>query len=187
MSSHKNLTTGQDDAKMTVPFAKATSVPCTSAAFAELSAEFLRAGRTLRFRAVGSSMQPLVRDGDILLVQPLGSRPAQAGDVVLCSPAPGLVLVHRVVRRLDGPGGRRLTVQGDQLVRPDAEIPEAQVLGRVGAIERAGARIDMDQPMMRLLGWLVALRSRSNVGRGRPCRLALRLLRRLPGFSRYLA
>jgi len=164
-----------------------TSIPCTSAAFAELSAEILRAGKALRFQARGASMSPLVRDGDVLLVQPAQRRGVRVGDVVLCRNEMGHVVVHRVVRRLMGPTGRRFVVQGDQVARPDGVIPGAQVYGRVVAIERAGARLETSRPLMRLLGALAVLRSRWNLGRGKGFALAGRLARKLPGLSRYLA
>jgi hypothetical protein len=78
-------------------------------------------------------------------------------------------------------------VQGDQVARPDGTIPAAQVYGRVVAIERAGAHINMDRPVMRWLGRLAVLRSRSALGRGRRILLARRLVRQLPVLSRYLA
>ncbi len=170
-----------------MPLATISCIPCTSAAFAQLSAEVLRAGKALRFRARGASMQPMLRDGDVLLVQPVGSDPVQLGDVVLCSGDPGHVVVHRVVRRLAGPDGPLFTVQGDQLPQPDGSFRRVQVYGRVVAIERSGAHVDLDRPLMRMLSVLAVLRSRWNLGRGRLFPLVRRLMKRLPGFSRYLA
>jgi signal peptidase len=163
------------------------NISCTSAAFAELSAEILGAGNALRFRARGTSMLPLVRDGDVLLVAPVHPATARIGDLVLCSNAAGRIVVHRVTRKEVSPEGRWFTVQGDAAARPDGLIPGAQVYGRVTAIERGGANIDVDRPVMRMLGWLAALRSRWNLGCRPGLRLATRLVKRLPVFSRYLA
>jgi hypothetical protein len=164
-----------------------TSISCTSAAFAELSAAILRSGKALRFQARGASMAPLVRDGDVLWVRPVDVRSVRLGDVVLCCREPGRALVHRVVRRLAGPTGLCFTVQGDQVARPDGLIPGAQVYGRVMAIERGGARIEMDRPLMSMLSGCMVLRSRWNLGSGRGFGLAGRLASKLPGLSRYLA
>jgi signal peptidase I len=180
---------GEAHASVQVPLAALASIPCSSAAFAELSAEILRAGVALRFRARGASMSPLVRDGDVLLVRPVEPSSVQIGDLVLCtlgSGEPGRVVVHRVVRRQAGPDGLRFTVQGDQVSRPDGVIPAAQVYGRVTAIERAGLQIDVNRHSLRLLSWFAALRSRWNLGVGWVYRLAAGLLRRLPAFSRHL-
>jgi signal peptidase I len=165
----------------------AASIPCTSAAFAELSAQILRSGKTLRFRASGGSMSPLVRDGDIVLVAPVAPSALRVGDVVLCSSAPGRIVVHRVVRWTTGPDSYHFTVQGDQVARPDGVMSEAQIHGRVVAIERGGTYIDMDARAMRALSSLTALRSRRRLGRGKWLAPARRLVRRLPFLSRYLS
>lgn len=169
------------------PLVAAGSLPCTSAGFAQLSAEILRDGKALRFQAHGASMVPLVRDGDVLLVQPIEPAALRMGDVILFGTEPGRVVVHRVIRCVARPEGRRFTVQGDAVARPDGTIPAAQVYGRVAVIERDGVEIDMGASAMRLLGRMAALRSRWCLGRGRPSRLAAHLLRKLPAFSRHLA
>ncbi len=164
-----------------------SSMPCSSAAFAELSREFLNSGTSVRFRARGASMSPLVRDGDTVLVRPLAEGALRVGDVVILCDTPDHLVVHRVVRRHSGPGGVTFTIQGDQGVRPDGTFEATQVWGRVVAVEREGMHVDLDRPVMRLLGRLAVLRSRWNVGRGRPSRLARSMLKRLPVFSKYLA
>jgi signal peptidase I len=172
---------------MREPAATVGDISCTLADFAELSAEILGAGKALRFRARGDSMSPLVRDGDVLLVRPVDMAAVRVGDLVLCSSEGGRVVVHRVIRREVNQEGHWFTVQGDAVARPDGLIPGAQVYGRVVAIERGAARIELHRPVTRTLGWLAALRSRWNLGRGPGFRLATRLVKRLPVFSRYLA
>jgi len=165
------------------PGAARGSIPCTLAAFDRLSAEILRSGRALRFRAHGGSMWPLVRDGDVLLVQPVDPAAVRTGDVVLCGNRSGRVVAHRVVRIEDSPDGRRFTVQGDAVAQPDGKFPPAQLYGRVAAIERGAARIAMDRPVMKLLGRAAALRSARSLGRGLRFRAARALARRLPALS----
>jgi hypothetical protein len=143
-----------------------TGLPCTSAAFAGLSADILRHGKSLRFRARGASMHPLVQDGDTLLVHPLDAGVVRVGDVVLCSSGLDRVLVHRVLHRRMNSQGYSYLVQGDQMLSPDGWIPQAQVYGQVAGIERAGKRIDMRRPVMRVLGWLAVLRSHWHTARG---------------------
>lgn len=164
-----------------------TSIPCRPDAFAELSREILRAGKGVRFRAHGASMWPLVRDGDVLLVQPARPHALRPGDVVLCSSEPGRLLVHRVIAVARRPDGPLFTVQGDAAASPDGALPAAQIFGRVAAIERSGRRMAMDGAVMTLLGRLIALRSRRRWGSHPFYRLAAAALRRLPVFSRYLA
>ncbi len=167
------------------------SVPCTVAAFVALSAEILRTGAAVRFQAHGASMWPLVRDGDVLLIRPVSPNALRVGDVVLCGREPGRTVVHRVVRVTAGADGPRFTVQGDALPKPDGTFSAAQIYGRVTVIERNNKEIELDGPAMRLLGWAAVLRSRRRLGRGdgrgRPYRLALQAVKRLPGLRRYLA
>jgi signal peptidase I len=162
------------------------SLPCNSRAFAGLSSDILHQGKSLRFKARGVSMRPMVRDGDILLVQPVEAGRIRVGDVILCSSQVDRVVIHRALRRLSSPDGETFLVQGDQVVWPDGWIPQSQVYGRVAAIERAGVPIDMHSPAVRLLGWLAVLRSRGQLGRRRWSRFATQLARRLPVFYRYL-
>ena len=169
------------------PPATAGDLPCTAADLIGLSAELLRAGVAVRFRARGASMGPLLRDGDVLWVQPVEPGSLRVGDVVLCSSAPGRVVVHRVVRKLAGSPEPRFVVQGDQLAWPDGVIPAAQVYGRAVAVERDGVRMAMDRGVPKWLGRLAALRSRWNLGRGPRFDLAWQLFKSLPFLSRYLA
>jgi hypothetical protein len=164
-----------------------TNLPCEAASFASLGTEILLLGKSLRFRAGGSSMQPLVRNGDILLVRPLELSRLRVGDIILCCSQPGRILAHRVVRRFRGPDGWSFQVQGDQVSQPDGIIPQAQVYGQVAAIERAGRHIDMQRPVMKFLGWLAVLRSRGQLGPRGWSRQASQLVRRLPIFSTYLS
>jgi hypothetical protein len=169
------------------PRAAPTRLPCTSAGFAELSAAILHSGVALRFRAQGGSMVPLVRDGDVVTVQPANPAQVRVGDLALCCTAADRVVVHRVIRKEAGGEGFRFVVQGDAVSQPDGWIPAAQLYGRVLALERDGTRIDVDRPLMRFLSALAVLRSRWNLGRGSRFRRARRLVKRLPGLSKYLA
>jgi hypothetical protein len=163
------------------------SLSCSSAAFGGLSADLLQRGKSLRFRARGASMQPLVRDGDCLLVQPVQAGRVRVADVVLCSRGPDHIVVHRVLRRRHGLDGYDFLVQGDQVAQPDGWIPQAQVYGRVAGIQRAGISIDMHRPVTRVLGWLAVLRSRARPAHSRLFRFIRHLARRLPVIYRHLA
>jgi signal peptidase I len=163
------------------------SLPFTSAAFTGLSADILQRGKSLRFRAHGTSMQPLLRDGDHLQVQPVEAERIRIGDVVLCSSQADRIVAHRVLRRLAGPDGYRFLVQGDQVILPDGWIPKSQVYGRVTMIERAGVYMDMNRPVMRALGLLAVLRSMGHFRRTWSFRSVWRLVKRLSIFVVYLS
>lgn len=129
-------------------------VGCGGADFEELSRQVLNAGHDLRFRARGASMYPMVRDGDVLQVRPVGLGEIELGDIVLYrSPRKGMV-VHRVVGvRRDGQECV-LSIRGDAAKRPDPSVPESQVMGKIVGIERLGRRIDPDSPLSRYSGAL---------------------------------
>jgi signal peptidase len=164
-----------------------THIACTSAAFAELTSDLLTAGKAVRFRAGGGSMWPLIRDGDVLLVQPVDAGAVRVGDTVLFHCSTGRVLAHRVIRVRTTGTDRRFTVQGDARPRPDGQIGEEQVYGRVVSVERGRVRIDLRRPPMRILAWAAAQRSRWGLGRGPGFRRVKRLARGLPVLSKYLA
>ena len=50
--------------------------------FTHILADLLASGQTVRFTAPGHSMHPVIRHGDVLLVDPL-DRPVRAGDILL--------------------------------------------------------------------------------------------------------
>jgi signal peptidase I len=111
------------------------------AEFGVLATEILESGKSLRFRASGSSMTPFILDGDILEIQPISQQPIRLGDVVLCQTNDRGVVAHRVTRLAQRNGLTRLVTQGDALFYPDGWINAGQVLGRVASVERRGRRI----------------------------------------------
>lgn len=113
-----------------------------------LSAEILRSGNRLRFRAKGVSMMPFVRDGELLVIQPTSN--VRFGDIVLCRTADERVIVHRVVSV--GNGG--ILTQGDACRQPDSIVTEEDVLGRVVAVERGKRVQNLDEGLQRWLGVL---------------------------------
>lgn len=117
------------------------TVSCEGPEFEELAVQLLQAGRSIRFRARGSSMSPLVRDGDILDVCPIGDGATGVDDIVLYRSCSNGIIVHRVVG-VGGQGGEvTLLVKGDSVGKADPEVEECQVLGRVVGIDRRGRRI----------------------------------------------
>ena len=163
------------------------SIPCTSERFAQLSAELLGCGVSIRFRARGTSMAPLIREGDLVTVRPIGSGCARVGDVVLFRAEEGRAMVHRVIRHGANGGLSWYTIQGDRVDRPDGTFDDAQLCGRAVEVCRDGVRIDLERPAMRLLGWLAVLHARLRTGRDERLHLGRRVGRKLPVLSKYLA
>jgi len=112
--------------------------PLSGVVLGELSRAVLERGAAFRFRAMGGSMYPMIENGDVLTVAPLGRRVVSPGDVVeFRHPGHGGLRVHRVVGRRNG----AYLVQGDGLAEPDGWIPRENILGRVTEITRQGRRI----------------------------------------------
>ena len=109
----------------------------------------LSKGGTLRFRARGISMQPFIRDGDILEIQLDGGELYRRTDIVLCKIPTGRLVAHRVVGTEMGDGRGKLIIQGDALRQPDGNIDPGEVLGRVVAVIRDGEYKRVDTPFMR--------------------------------------
>ena len=159
---------------------------CDSATFAELTSALLSQGRALRFTAKGFSMQPLVQNGDILMVHPANPRDIWVADAVLFLDDSGRVILHRVIRRKHQDGNWHFWLQGDQACAIDGIIPQAQILGKLTSLERDTFFIQTNQPVYRLLSMLVVLRARCRLGGTIPYVLLSKLIKWLKLFSRYV-
>lgn len=163
------------------------TLPCGSASFCELSTDLLRLGNTLRFRAQGISMTPLVRDGDILEVAPAAGQTIQLGDIVLSSVVPGKVVVHRVVGIENRAEDHYYLIQGDRAPTPDGWVHRAQVFGKLTSLERNGQVIHMQNPLMRTLSQVVIWRTRRHPNRAQLIHTLGVFIKHLPVFNRLLA
>jgi len=101
-----------------------------------LIVDLLARGHAVQFRARGDSMYPVIRDDDLLHVEP--SQPIARGDVVLVLAERGLT-AHRVISRR----GTTLVTRGDNAPAPDDPCDAAQVLGKVLYAERDGRHVNV--------------------------------------------
>lgn len=157
--------------------------PLTPEQLAAVSELWARAGRELRVRFTGRSMEPTIPSGaEVRLVCGEGGAP---GDIVAVRDAGG-VIVHRVVAA--GADGGWLVTRGDARWLPEAPPGgAAAVIGRVAAVQpdalapREGPRASLAQTLA-LAPLLVLLRLSPGAGlsmlRGlvRVRRVALRAL-----------
>ena len=134
---------------------------------ADVIADLLSRGHSVRFRARGHSMHPIIRSDDYLLVVPVVE--IATGDVVLTLADRGLT-AHRVISLTDGV----VVTRGDNAPDDDAPLERARVLGVVTHAERNG-RMARVQRLSRfaLLMRRYALRLRARLRRQRtgPSRL----------------
>ena len=121
--------------------------------FSDVSAELLRRGARVRFRATGRSMEPTIHEGEAITVEPVAPAAVTRGDILLYRWERG-VIAHRVIRIARTNGGAipqssvlspqsSFVLRGDASVSYDCPVEPEQVLGRVVAVERAGRRIDL--------------------------------------------
>ena len=95
--------------------------------------DLLAQGHAVQFRARGDSMHPVIREDDLLHVEPVESPRIVCGDVVLTLAGRGLT-AHRVIAR----NGTTLVTRGDNAPAADDPIDESQVLGKVAYVLRNG-------------------------------------------------
>lgn len=163
------------------------SVSFTSTEFALLSAAILNAGRSLRFRAPGVSMQPLVQDGDQLVVAPVEVEKIRVGDIILFTNESGRALVHRVIKYQTLDGVMNFLMQGDHASHPDGWISPPSILGKVTLIGRSGKVIRADGIMMTILSKIACWYSRKNPHGNQFAVNAYHLIRHLPILNKYLS
>ena len=101
----------------------------------------------LRLRVTGNCMQPLIRKGDWVTIDPLpaGFLPS-VGDIVLVDRGIDFV-IHRVIQK----SGEDIITKGDWTKTPDPPINQSQLLGRVATIEKHWCKLDISHPIVHLL------------------------------------
>ncbi len=113
-------------------------MPVKSHELQVLCDEILNDGRGLSFRVRGPSMQPSIRDGDVVTVRPLTDGHLVIGDIILFKTVEGILVLHRLVRREYENGRVWLFTKGDSMPQVDRRVSPDQVIGRVTQVCRAG-------------------------------------------------
>jgi phage repressor protein C with HTH and peptisase S24 domain len=108
----------------------------TTIAAAEVIIDLLQRGHAVEFRARGDSMHPVIREDDLLHVEP--TREVRVGDVVLTLAERGLT-AHRVIAIR----GDVITTRGDNTPAADPVVSRSRVLGRVLWVDRGGQRFSV--------------------------------------------
>ena len=103
----------------------------------------------------GSSMLPLIRDGDHVLVAH-GCAGVRQGDVVVFRRR-GQLIAHRVLCICDGGAGSTFVTKGDHASQFDSPLSADEIVGRVLAVERGNRYMPLDTAAWRMLGWLMAV------------------------------
>ena len=107
----------------------------TNARFIPHVRALIEEGRTVRFRAMGWSMRPLIEHArDDVLLSSYGEAAPQRYDVVLAATDRGGFVLHRIVR-IDGD---RYTLQGDGNWRGVEHCTRADIIAKAVAFYRKG-------------------------------------------------
>jgi signal peptidase I len=117
-----------------------TEDKANSTLFKTLSQDLLAGGLGFRFRARGMSMQPTIRDGEMIWVEPVCIDEIRKRDIILFSQGPTL-RAHRVLKL--NPRGGLFHTRGDAGIDMDAPVHAGQILGRVVAKEPPAGKVGM--------------------------------------------
>lgn len=122
----------------------------------QLCEEVILRGNSLRVRVFGGSMQPFIKDGSIITINPADIGELMIGDVVFYKFGRQFI-AHRVLKKYDVSGQTHLVTRGDSLPYPDQRpvCPE-QVLGRVVNVETDEYKRNLNKGFYRLMGVLWA-------------------------------
>lgn len=104
------------------------------------------AGGSLRLTVTSDSMRPLLRTGDVVVVQPIEPSAVQPGAVIVVQRG-GEWITHRLVA-IDERGWH---THGDNTRYADEAASAAEIVGRVIAVEQGGQTIDLQQPQWRAI------------------------------------
>jgi hypothetical protein len=104
------------------------------------------AGGVLRLTVTSDSMRPLLRVGDVVVVQPIEPRAVRPGDVLVVQRGAAWI-THRLVA-IDE---QSWYTHGDNTRYVDEAVSAAEMVGRVSAIERGDRTIDLQQPHWRAI------------------------------------
>lgn len=139
-------------------WAKGKEIILSSQDTAAVLQELIKKGAHCRFQAKGWSMSPLIKDGDIVTISPLGGNQIKVGQVVaVIEPQTQRLFVHRVVRRK----GAAYEIKGDNLTTSDGLFNLSEIIGVVTRVER-GSRVV--STTWKIWHYFLALFSRSPLG-----------------------
>ena len=114
--------------------------------FVGLTRELLQRGCNVRFRATGTSMQPAIRDGEVVTVAPWSGDAFAVGEILLCCVGQR-PMAHRVVAvQPSDHGSPVLYLHGDNLCARDRPVRASDVIGRVLTVSRDGSDHPLDGP-----------------------------------------
>ncbi len=123
--------------------------------FSALTEEILKSGKNLRFQATGQSMHPFIKNGQVIVIQPMDSNALRTGDVVFFrnKSSESSYVAHRLIaKQKDGV----LITKGDARKETDEPVNPNQVLGKVVTVEKSGRAVALNNAHNQTAGWLIS-------------------------------
>lgn len=127
-----------------------------SAEFEGLATELLCQGLCVRFTVTGTSMRPLLEDGEVVTLAPVNPHELKIGDLALVRRPSQSLTLHRLVRRTEA---GLLVFKGDAINKYDEPVGTDHVIGRVIEIEKKDRRIRLYGPVRSLINRVSAKQS----------------------------
>ena len=116
----------------------------------------LAGGYSVRVQVTGRSMRPFLQGGEILIIEPVGSRRVRVGEIILFRDVQDRLVIHRVVRIEEA----SVQTQGDALNEPDLPVEMARIMGKVERVEKGqSSQLDLESWAQRTRGWMLATSS----------------------------
>lgn len=107
--------------------------------FSETGPALLQQGISIKFPVRGQSMHPVIRDSDVVQVDPVTFTRVKKGDIVLVQLKRGVV-IHRITGVTDN----SFRICGDSPGSTEEIVNPTDISGRVRWVERNGRRIFLD-------------------------------------------
>lgn len=113
-----------------------------------------QAGQQHFFPIAGSSMFPLLQEGDQVLVAH-GSADARRGDIIVFRQG-AITIAHRMLYSRKTVAGLVFVAKGDSVPHADPPVSASAIVGRVVAVKRGNRLFSMETPGWQMLGKMIA-------------------------------
>ena len=117
-------------------------------------ARLIREIGELEIPSSGTSMRPLIREGDRCRFVPLSGHPSP-GDILLVAEPDGRLVGHRLIRVAETGEETVYICKGDSNINPDAPARTNQIIGKMTDIRKRRFVMHADQGLARWWGRLL--------------------------------
>jgi len=126
--------------------------------YTHLSESMLSSNTHIKIRVAGDSMSPVLRTGDTIYVEPVMAERVSVGDILVYK-TEGTMVAHRLVRILRSNDKCMFLTKGDTFPHVDTPLREADLIGRVYAVEKLGMKFQIRKGIFSIVNRLSFLLS----------------------------